>query len=191
MVKNTQVSVKGDSQTQTIRELFDKLRFEKPVVVSFITQDRVNVATKELMSKSLLDMTNIFDELMKANAYNWNATVESLKNKYNITNADNNFLSFLFLYFENPETFGKKVEEGKLETLKQLCSEIKELDETLLNQLFTTYCKKYNFQLYNVVTGGRGRQKLSRRRKSNLKSKSKHNHKRRSHKKSSYRRQRH
>jgi hypothetical protein len=78
----------------------------------------------------------------------------------------------------------------KKKNLETLFSNIYELDDDTLKALNYYYNEKYNWEIFTPKEK-RGGRKLSRRRKSNAKSKSKHNKRRRSFKKSSHRRQRH
>ena len=79
----------------------------------------------------------------------------------------------------------------EIEKLETLFSKITELDDDTLNALRYKYIY-YDFMMFMFTPQEqRGGRKLTRRRKSNSKSKLKRKHKRRSFKKSSHRRQRH
>jgi hypothetical protein len=98
-----------------------------------------------------------------------------------------NALKTLPKWFLENITPSDNVSLSERQNLQTIFSKIIELDRNLLAALIANYVTKYDYRIFHIPDGGR---KLSRRRKSNPKSKSKHN-KRRSYKKSSFRRQRH
>ena len=87
-------------------------------------------------------------------------------------------------------TQGDMLKSDEKKNLETLFSNIYELDDDTLKALNYYYNEKYNWEIFTPKEK-RGGRKLSHRRKSNAKSKLKHNKRRRSFKKSSHRRQRH
>ena len=101
-----------------------------------------------------------------------------------------NALKNLPYWIEANLTQGDVLKSDEKKNLETLFSNIYELDDDTLKALNYYYNEKYNWEIFTPKEK-RGGRKLSRRRKSNAKSKSKHNKRRRSFKKSSHRRQRH
>ena len=90
-------------------------------------------------------------------------------------------------------TTSDNFEPYEIEKLETLFSNITGLDDDTLYALVYYYREHYNYRMFtpNYVLTYVGGRKLTRRRKSNSKSKLKRKHKRRSFKKNSHRRQRH
>ena len=99
-----------------------------------------------------------------------------------------NALKTLPNWFLENITPSDNVSLSERQNLQTIFSKIIELDRNLLAALIANYVTKYDYRIFNIPGGGR---KLSRRRKSNSKSKLKYNKRRRSYKKSSHKRQRH
>jgi hypothetical protein len=197
----------GDSE-QSIRNLFSKLGLYYKFIGTFIEfrkrQGKANsMSTIDMMDRIIERMSTEYKKRPKNESgiivvgspeyksffeNSWKPMIRDLQKQY----EKNEFLmSFL-------EVFGNLYNENiwfdlkQLQNFRTLFFEISKLDETVLNQLYETYClRSYDYQRWYEHSFARGGgRKLTRRRKSNPKSKVKHN-KRRSYKKSSYKRQRH
>jgi hypothetical protein len=210
-LKFTKVLVREDyaeDSKQSIRNLFSKLGLHYNFIGTFIDFRKRQGKDKTMDTIDMMDyiierMSKEYKEIPKnkrgiivvgSQEYNsffensWEPMIRELQNQF----EENTFLtSFL-------EVFGNLYNDHiwfylkQLQNFRTLFFEISNLDETVLNQLYETYCVHLdNYQRWYSFDRGGGR-KLTRRRKSNPKSKSNHynKHKRRSYKKSSYRRRR-
>jgi|694.fasta_scaffold01885_35 hypothetical protein len=92
-------------------------------------------------------------------------------------------------FFNGKLTPGDEFKRHEQKKFQALFSKIVELNDDTMSALIFYYMTHYTWNIFTPEEY-RGGRKLSRRRKSNPKSKSKHNKRRRSFKKSSYRRQR-
>ena len=118
----------------------------------------------------------------------WKPMIRDLLEQYKKSEFLTSFLDDFGSYYDSKIWFSFHSRKT-LQNFETLFSEIIKMNDTLANQLYETYGGlRYSRWYQRSERGGR---KLSRRRKSIPKSKSKHKHKRRSYKKSSYRRQRH
>lgn len=195
----------GDSE-QPIRNLFNTVGLYYPLVVKFIEYRKnkgrkFTLETVYLMNGINAEMKEEFEKrprneagivIVASDSYkdfvkHWKERVEKL---YKLTNNDEfleSYLQSFFGLFSSRDDIWFDVKQ--LENFTLLCSKIAQLNDLVLDQLYETYNNpKYNELYERSYKGGR---KLSRRRKSNPKTKSKHNKRRRSYKKSSHRRQRH
>ena len=179
---------------QPIRNLFIALGIFFRLIVKFINYRRIKgqketSATVSLMYTINNDMKEVFKKRPKKTSVNYNSFKEDWEKKISVFKWNDFLDQFLGTLF-NLDTF----DVNTLENFILLCSEIGNLDDSVLEQLYETYPNsKYN-KLYETETKiqeSKGGRKLSRRRKSNSKSKLKYNKRRRSYKKSSHRRQRH
>ena len=195
-----------DDSEQPIRELFIALRAYYSLIVKFIEYRKIQ--GKQLTSGTVDSMHSIIVEMKKkfeekpdvattSKEYQtflgvWKQKIEQINEKQ----TDNFLESFLQIFFglnsnkTDSLVFFNVID---LDNFTLLCLQITELSDIILEQLYKTYSdpkynKWYEQRHSSAYIGGR---KLSRRRKSNAKPKSKHNKRRRSFKKSSHRRQRH
>ena len=125
----------------------------------------------------------------------WEPMIRGMQKQYEKNEFLTSFLEMFGMYYSNGRftiLFDSHTRKT-LENFETLFSEIIKMNDPLVNQLYETYCLdslKY-YRWYTTSGVARGGRKLTRRRKSNPKSKSKRKHKSRSYKKGSYRRQRH
>ena len=213
-LKDTKVLVHedyvGDSK-QPIRSLFGKLGLFYPFIQKFIIFKKnkgqhASRQTIEEMAKIIREMdieykkiprtdkgivvvgSPEYQQFLKA----WQAKFGSYLDKY----KDNEFLMSFLEDFGNLYHRDIWFDLKKMQNFLTLFSAINSWDDgdSILDELVKTYCEdplKYFEWFHAAPTRYGGGRKLTRRRKSNPKSKSKRKHKRRSYKKSSYRRQRH
>jgi hypothetical protein len=217
-LKDTKVLVRedfvGDSQ-QPIRNLFINLGLFYALIRQFITLRKlegIGICQETLysMHSIIAEMSNMYGNAPRkiSSKYpdhskgviivgspeyksffktSWEPMIHGMKEQY----EKNEFLTSLLTMFG-----GIWFDSHTLKTLENfetLFSEIFKMNDPLVNQLYETYCLdglKY-YRWYMTSDVARGGRKLTRRRKSNPKSKSKRKYKQRSYKKSSYRRQRH
>ena len=186
---------------QSIRNLFIALGTLFQLIVKFINYriikgKKETSATVSFMYTINNDMKEVFKKRPKKTSVDYNRFKEDWEKKISVFRKwkyDDSLKDFLDQFLNtlfNLDTF----DVNTLENFILLCSEIDKLDDSVLQQLYETYPNsKYN-KLYETETKiqeSKGGRKLSRRRKSNSKSKLKYNKRRRSYKKSSHRRQRH
>jgi len=207
-LKDTKVLVHedyvGDSK-QPIRSLFGKLGLFDTFIQTFIIfkKNKGQAASRwtiKEMAKIISEMKEI-DEKTKSSFQEfidaWIKKFKSYPEKEEY--RGNEVLTQFFNEFGNldGQRFDRIIlfDDKKMQNFLTLFSAINSWDDgdSILDELVKTYCEdplKY-FEWYHAPTRYGGGRKLTRRRKSNPKSKSKRKHKRRSYKKSSYRRQRH
>ena len=223
-LKETKVLVRedyvGDSK-QPIHYLFGRLGLFYKFIQEFITFKKskgkaASRLTVDMMDKIIREMdieykkiprtdkgiavvgSPEYQQFLKA----WQAKFGSYLDKY----KDNEFLMSFLEDFGNLYNRDIWFDLKKLQNFLTLFSEINNWDDgdPILDELYETYCgvNSFKYSRWYTMSGmmsgvARGGRKLTRRRKSNPKSKSnhynkdKHKHKRRSYKKSGYRRQRH
>jgi len=194
----------GDSK-QPIRSLFGKLGLFYPFIQKFIIfkknegQD-ASRQTIEEMAKIIREMDIEYKKIPRTNGSSefqqflkaWQAKFGSYLDKYKDNEVLMSFLDNFGNLYHKDIWFDIK----KLENILTLFYAINSWDDgdSILDELVKTYCEdplKYFEWFHAAPTRYGGGRKLTRRRKSNPKSKSKRKHKRRSYKKSSYKRQRH
>ena len=199
--ESVRVDSKQDSRIP-IRNLFIALGTFFQLIVKFINYriikgKKETSATVSFMYTINNDMKEVFKKRPKKTSVDYNIFKEeewekkiSVFRKWKYDDSLKDFLHQFLNTFFNLNTF----DVNTLENFILLCSEIDKLDDSVLQQLYETYPNsKYN-KLYETETKiqeSKGGRKLSRRRKSNSKSKLKYNKRRRSYKKSSHRRRRH
>ena len=190
-----------EDSLQPIRNLFTALGMFYPLIAKFIeyrknkgkklTSDTVylmysiNVEMKEEFKKKpqVVTTSDSYKEFVKR----WEARTEKINKTTNNDEFLESFLQTFFGLYRSRDSIDFDVKT--LENFTLLCTEISQLNDLVLDQLYQTYTNpKYNEWYQKRYIGGR---KLSRRRKSNSKSKLKYNKRRRSYKKSSHKRQRH
>lgn len=199
----------GDSE-QSIRILFSKLGLYYKFIGTFIDfrkrQGRAKTMdTIDMMGRIIERMSTEYKKIPKNERgiivvgspeyksffeNSWKPMIRDLQKQF----EKNTFLTSFLEVFGNLYYDHIWFDLKQLQNFRTLFFEINKLDETVLNQLYETYCvHSYDYQRWYEHSFDRGGgRKLTRRRKSNPKSKSNHynKHKRRSYKKSSYRRRR-
>ena len=200
----------GDCE-QPIHNLFSKLGLYYKFIGTFIDfrkrQGRANsMSTIDMMDRIIERMSTEYKKRPKNESgiivvgspeyksffeNSWKPMIRDLQKQY----EKNEFLTSFLEVFGNLYNENIWFDLKQLQNFRTLFFEISKLDEVVLNQLYETYCvRSYDYQRWYEHSFARGGgRKLTRRRKSNPKSKSNHynKHKRRSYKKSSYKRQRH
>lgn len=201
----------GDSE-QPIRNLFKELTLYYPLIKEFIeyrknkgkkltsdvlySMNSINLEMKadfEKRPRNERGMTIVGSDSYKEFAERWREKIEKINQ---LTNNDEFLESFLKTFFGLYRTRDYiDLDEKKLDNFTLLCVKIAQLNDLVLDQLYQTYSNpQYNEWYYGrsvyVPYRGMGGRKISRRRKSNSKSKLKRRRKS-SHRRQSHRRQRH